>query len=226
MLNKVLVWVLMLTFVSGYANILSIFTVGMPTTHITGSLTNISYSLFELNFKKAGMLLLIVLLFLIGGIISGYIFSNRQFGKGKSYGVLLITVGIILIICEVICGYLLNIPFSRYIMVGIVAVVSGTQNGLNIMYNGMVIRTTHMTGYLSDIGKIIGSKISKKQIDKHKLEYLIMAVCIYFLGGMASMLISLPEMGHNYYEIAVMYILCGFFYLFFIYNKEDKRNCH
>lgn len=216
-LNRVIIWVLMLTFVSGYANILSIYTAGIPTTHITGSLTNISYSLFEMNFRRAGMLFLIILLFLIGGVISGYIFSNRQFGKGKSYGVLLIVVGIILIIGELTIGN----KFSRYIMVGIVATVSGTQNGLNITYNGMAIRTTHMTGYLSDIGKLIGLKIGGKPVDKYKLEYLIMAVLMYFIGGIVAMVVSLPEMGHNYYEIALMYILCGFFYLIFIYNKDS-----
>ena len=147
--NNTIFFILLLTFTAGYANILSIYTVGIPSTHMTGGLTNISYSLFEMDFKKAGILFSFLILFLSGGVISGYIFSNREFGKGKSYGVLLIIAGLLLAISETVIT-------NRYIVTGIVVILSGTQNGLNITYNEVTIRTTHMTGYLSDIGRLIG----------------------------------------------------------------------
>ncbi|WP_100065934.1 YoaK family protein [Miniphocaeibacter massiliensis] len=211
--NNTIVFILLLTFTAGYANILSIYTVGTPSTHMTGSLTNISYSLFELDMKRSLLLFSFILLFLLGGAISGYIFSNRQFGRGKSYGVLLIIVGIILAIVETTIA-------NRYIVTAIVVILSGTQNGLNITYNEITIRTTHMTGYLSDIGRLVGLKLGGKKIEEGKLAYLILAVFMYFLGGVVAIFLSLPNHGHNFYEISILYIVAGIFYLNFIYNKE------
>jgi len=213
--NRVIFWILLLTFTSGYANVLSIFRLGTPTTHMTGNLSNISFSIFELDFKKAAILFTIVLLFLLGGIISGYIFNNRSFGKGKSYGVFLIVIGILLGMAEYIIG-------EKYIITAIIALTSGTQNGLNIAYNEITIRTTHMTGYLSDIGRLIGIKLNGRKIETSKLLYLISAVVIYFLGGAAAVFISLPDHGHNFYEISFLYIIAGFLYLKLIYNKDGK----
>ncbi|MDL2311179.1 DUF1275 domain-containing protein [Peptostreptococcaceae bacterium OttesenSCG-928-C18] len=214
--NKTIIWILLLTFTSGYANILSIYTVGMPSTHMTGNLTNISYSLFGLDFKKAGILFAFILLFLLGGVISGYIFSNRQFGKGRAYGYLLIAVAIILALAELFID-------NRYIVTSIVVIVSGTQNGLNITYNDVTIRTTHMTGYLSDIGRVIGLKLDGKKVELSKLMYLISAVIIYFLGGVVAIFVSLPEQGHNFYEISILYIIAGILYLKFIYNNGKSK---
>ncbi len=211
--NNTIFFILLLTFTAGYANILSIYTVGIPSTHMTGGLTNISYSLFEMDFKKAGILFSFLILFLSGGVISGYIFSNREFGKGKSYGVLLIIAGLLLAISETVIT-------NRYIVTGIVVILSGTQNGLNITYNEVTIRTTHMTGYLSDIGRLIGLKINRKNIETSKLVYLLLAVILYFLGGVIAIFLSLPEHGHNFYEISLLYIVAGIFYLKFIYNKD------
>ena len=189
----------------------------MSSTHMTGSLTNISYSLFELDFQKAGILFAFILLFLLGGIISGYIFSNRQFGQGRAYGILLILVAVILIFAELFIE-------NRYIVTSIVVIVSGTQNGLNITYNEITIRTTHMTGYLSDIGRLVGLRLNGKSIEVSKLIYLILAVVVYFLGGVTAIFLSLPEYGHSFYEISLLYIVAGIVYLKFIYNKEGNVN--
>lgn len=211
-LNRTIIWILLLTFTAGYANILSIYTIGLPVTHATGSLTNISYAIFEMNFEKAIMLITFITLFLVGGIISGFVFSEKEFGKGKSYGIILLVMGMAIAIIEYFIG-------NRYVMVSLIAITSGVQNGLNITYNEVTIRTTHMTGYVSDIGRLIGLKLHGRKIENDKLLYLIFAVLMYFLGGVVAIVISLPEHGHNFYEISILYIVAGLLYLKSIYNK-------
>lgn len=210
--NRTIIWILLLTFTAGYANILSIYTIGLPVTHVTGSLTNISHAIFELNFNKAIMLTTFVTLFLIGGVISGFIFSSKEFAKGKSYGIILLVMGIAIATIE----YFIR---NRYVMVSLIAITSGVQNGLNITYNEVTIRTTHMTGYLSDIGRLLGLRLHGRKIENDKLLYLIFAVLMYFLGGVVAIIVSLPEHGHNFYEISILYIVAGLFYLNTIYNK-------
>ena len=180
-LNRTIIWILLLTFTAGYANILSIYTIGLPVTHTTGSLTNISYAIFELNFQKAIMLTIFITLFLLGGVISGYVFSSKEFGKGKSYGIILMIMGIAIAIIEYFIG-------NRYVMVSLIAITSGVQNGLNITYNEVTIRTTHMTGYISDIGRLVGLKLHGRKIENDKLFYLIFAVFMYFFGGIVAIL--------------------------------------
>lgn len=212
--NKIIIWILLLTLTAGYTNILSIHAIAIPSAHMTGNLSNLSYNVFHGNMIKAGFILLFLFLFFLGGIASGYFFVHRKIEEEISYGTLFIVIGIIIIALEMI----INVP---RIIAGITAFTLGVQNGLNIVYNNMPIRTTHMTGYITDAGKLIGNFIHGKNVDFKKLRYLLLAIAAYSVGGFFAIYISLWRIQHYFYEVGIIYILLGIYYIVLIHKKPN-----
>lgn len=61
----------------------------------------------------------------------------------------------------------------------------GLQNGMCTTFSGAVIRTTHVTGTLTDIGLILGQAIFHVRTRKHiwKLKVLVPLYGAFYLGG-------------------------------------------
>lgn len=66
-----------------------------------------------------------------------------------------------------------------------IALACGLQNGLCTTFSGAVIRTTHVTGILTDIGLVIGQAIFHPRTRKHlwKLKILISLYISFCIGG-------------------------------------------
>lgn len=67
----------------------------------------------------------------------------------------------------------------------LVCLACGLQNGMCTTFSGAVIRTTHVTGILTDIGLVIGQAIFHKRTRKHlwKLKILIPLYASFCCGG-------------------------------------------
>jgi uncharacterized membrane protein YoaK (UPF0700 family) len=64
-----------------------------------------------------------------------------------------------------------------------VAMACGIQNAMTSSYCGLVIRTTHVTGTVTDIGVMLGHWIRHRQIDGWKLGFLAVVVSAFGTGG-------------------------------------------
>ena len=67
----------------------------------------------------------------------------------------------------------------------LISFACGLQNGLCTTFSGAVIRTTHVTGILTDIGLVIGQAIFHPRTRKHlwKLKILISLYLSFCVGG-------------------------------------------
>ena len=63
-----------------------------------------------------------------------------------------------------------------------VAMACGLQNAMSSSYCGLMIRTTHVTGMMTDIGVMIGHWIRHRQIEGWKLRFLMMVVTAFGVG--------------------------------------------
>lgn len=59
----------------------------------------------------------------------------------------------------------------------------GVQNGLFISYKGVVVRTSHVSGSLTDAGVYLGHCLKGKKEDKWKVYFCIFTVLIFLLGS-------------------------------------------
>lgn len=199
-------WVLLLSFGSGYINIAAMMLFNQPVSHVTGTISQLSMAIFEREAFLVGRLLSVLLSFLSGGILAGYIFHQRRLEPKKRYGVILFLGGVIIF-------FLKNSDLLFYFL----AFLMGLQNSMFLSYRGHLIRSTHLTGYLSDVGFELGSSFAGTSTHPWKVGFYISSILLFLLGGILSL--------YFYYQgiqielLSGIYILLGGGY-FYLRRKE------
>mmetsp|Transcript_85752 Transcript_85752/g.136184 ORF Transcript_85752/g.136184 Transcript_85752/m.136184 type:complete len:274 (-) Transcript_85752:105-926(-) len=119
-------------------------------SHITGAVSKVSLHTVG-EHAHAGKMVLLVSFFLLGSMISGCIIKRSAVKMAyMGYGLAMTASALLLIIS------LLVFKTSQDAAVYILCVACGLQNGIMSSYTGSVIRTTHMTGIVTDVGLITG----------------------------------------------------------------------
>ena len=115
----------------------------------------------ELNAEYALPLLLEALLLLVFGILGGWLVDER--------GLL----------------FLVRVP----VMVMLLCFIMGLQNAVITKLSGAVIRTTHITGVVTDIGIELGRLLVRSaQFNQKHLSMLTRLVLAFFIGGVVGAL--------------------------------------
>ncbi|MGL5001118.1 MAG: YoaK family protein [Cetobacterium sp.] len=204
--NKLFLWISVLALLGGGMNAYAIIEFSLTASHITGSITRISTDIAYYNIPNLKIMLGLVGSFFVGAIISGItIGSGRDFEFTKRYGDTFIFIGIVLKIGQVYLN-------SKLIFVFILAFCLGLQNGLFIRYKGMVIRTTHMTGTVTDLGVVIGHCLRGNKENLWKLKYYSINIISFIIGAIiVSLGIKNLDRGILNY-ISASYVLTGIYY--------------
>ena len=61
----------------------------------------------------------------------------------------------------------------------------GLQNAMITTFSGAVVRTTHMTGIITDLGIMIGESLRGRQFDRRKALLFLFIFSGFLLGGVA-----------------------------------------
>jgi len=163
---------------AGYINAVSLSGLFSATvSHVTGNLTRIAVDVFLGKWLGTAILLTIVLCYMFGSFISGYMISGSRFSLGRAYGYVLLL--------EAACIMASFLLLRRENIIGemFAAIACGLQNAMCTTYSGAVVRTTHMTGITTDIGMIFGQWASGKKTDIWKLKVFIPLWTGYMLGA-------------------------------------------
>lgn len=211
-----LIWICVLSFIGGYVDVYGMLTVAFPLTHFTGSVAKLALEGFEIRIDKEVFQLAVALFFFIlGNIIAGLLIGERQFSFRKRYGIVYITIGILVFtMFQLFHG---DKSFAYLLSIGI-----GVQNGLFITYKGILVRTSHLTGAISDLGVYIGYLLRGKHFDTWKIFYYTLSLFSFFFGGITSKLMYDIYGKQSVYAVSVGYILIGVSYLFL--RKKLERN--
>lgn len=87
----------------------------------------------------------------------------------------------------------------------------GFQNGMSIRFKGSLIRSTHMTGNLTDLGSYIG-KVLKGE--KNKIENIFLSaleIGQYILGGVVALILLVFFKSYILLLYGILYISCGLY---------------
>jgi uncharacterized membrane protein YoaK (UPF0700 family) len=82
----------------------------------------------------------------------------------------------------------------------------GMQNALATRYRGLVLRTTHITGLLTDLGQLLGMRLRGHPIEPWKITTPLLLALAFTLGSMGGALLNLK------WHLPVT-LLCGYAYL-------------
>lgn len=196
----------LLTFIAGFLNGVFFIIAGTAVSHHTGTITRAALTLSQGAVAEAAAFLLLILSFYIGACISGMLFHKSDCTFSKRYGILLLVFSTVFFAIAV-----LRPPLQ--IVLIITCVILGIQNGMFIPYDGILIRTSHFSGYLTDAGLAMGKVIRGKRQELWRGVHYLSGIVCFAAGAAASAF--MPSIAF-FYIIAVFYFFTAVFYFAFI----------
>jgi len=169
-----------LTFLSATANAGFLIKLGTSVSHLTGDVTRVAVELTQGSHhvtQMANHLLLAMSGFLLGAMSAGFAIHHPSLEISRPYGRAVMAIGA--------CLLLAHFTLKDYPLVAI-ALASfgcGFQNALATHYRGMILRTTHITGLLTDLGTNLGMRIHGHVIAPWKMLVPLLLVGSFFLGS-------------------------------------------
>ncbi|OHD36615.1 MAG: hypothetical protein A2015_12575 [Spirochaetes bacterium GWF1_31_7] len=226
MISKIPKWILagsiLLAFCAGFINGVVLFGNDQyAVSHITGTLSLFAHSLSSLELNKLIQSLCIILFFFFGATLSGLIIQGRSLYFGRRYGVALLVESACLFVSILL--HVIKLPFLSVILISF---SSGLQNALVTTYSNSIIRTTHLTGLLTDLGAALGCFLSAKKINHVQVRLHSSIFFSFLLGAFFSGLLS------KYYGFlsilfpTIVIFLSGVLYTYISieYRKHPERH--
>ena len=146
-------------------------------SHMSGSVTVLGMELARANYSVAFHALAILTAFFAGCLISGMVISQSSLRLGRRYGVVLTFESIALFSAV----YFLRegTSLGNYLA----ALACGLQNAMVTTYSGSTMRTTHMTGMVTDLGIACGHFICGATVDWFRFRIYGFLFLGFFTGG-------------------------------------------
>ena len=147
-------------------------------SHMSGTVTVLSNELATGRFSLAIYAAGVVISFFVGSVLSAAILREISLKLGRRYGVVLVIESLLLFVA---CRMLIAGNFAGDC---VAAMACGLQNAMATHYSGAVIRTTHVTGLITDIGIAIGLRLRGIPIDVRRIRLHLVLLFGFFSGGM------------------------------------------
>lgn len=158
--------IMLLMLASGLSNAYCVMNFKTPITHHTGNATAIALSVDDK--EKMVFLIFIFALFFAGSLAGSYLTYEDNFKRGFIVMAILATLSY----------------FAGDMAVYVLTFIFGFQNSLLIKYDGVIVRSTHITGYLTDSASIIGRYLNTKDGSRlHISRFFLMSIGFFILGG-------------------------------------------
>ena len=147
-----------LAFVAGAANAGGFLAVGQYTSHMTGMVSALADHLVLGQFVLAGAALVAVLAFLLGAMTTAWLVNwGMRHELRSAYGLPLFVEAALLLVFGLF-GAAMSLWHTVFLPVTVVLLcyIMGLQNAVITKISRAFIRTTHVTGLLTDLGIELG----------------------------------------------------------------------
>lgn len=190
---------LVLAFVAGAINAGGFLAVQQYTSHVTGMVSNVADQLVLGHLDLVGDGIVAVLAFLAGAMVCALLINfARRKNLGSEYALPLLLEAV-LILCFGLLGAQLAhfetllVPFTVLLL----CFIMGLQNAIVTKLSNAVIRTTHMTGIVTDLGIELGKLLYwnrdpdialQVRADRDRLRVLGGLLACFLMGGITGAL--------------------------------------
>lgn len=143
-----------LAFVGGYVNSVGFVLIGSFTSHVTGNVGRMADDLAARQWDAAAAAMTMIVAFLVGAFVASMTIESGFFGStANAYGVALSSEAVLLVTFAILANLTSDAAARLKDMeAAILCVAMGLQNSLVTRLSGAVVRTTHLTGVVTDIG--------------------------------------------------------------------------
>ncbi len=173
--------------IAGYINVIVLGFFQIPVSHMSGAASRIGVTLISKQYHDLKIVMSIIVSFYLGAVISGVVIASPQLRPGRRYGIILIGEGFLLALATIFLnrGGHLGIPLA--------SMACGLQNSMASSYCGLVIRTTHVTGIVTDLGVITGRRLRGHGTELWKVVLLLSLLGGFISGGIIGAFILSKE---------------------------------
>lgn len=191
----------LLAFVAGGVNVIGFLSTEWFASHLSGAVTGASAALFASDRELAIGYATLIFSFVCGSACAAWLIAWSQARNMRSeYGIALLVEGCLLLGLGISAEHVVHMQFM-FVPVLIVALsfLMGMQNALISKLSHASVRTTHVTGMLTDLGIELG-RLGKRLMmprralqESHaanlpKLGLLALMAILFFAGGLAGSL--------------------------------------
>ncbi|KGT46462.1 YoaK family protein [Acinetobacter sp. HR7] len=163
---------------AGMINVLGLITVlHQSVSHMTGNVSMLAMALVNWEPQHIVYLVLVTTCYVIGSMYSGLILGNSHFQLGRRYGYPLSLVAFFILLCWILLPY-----FPRYGLLW-ACTAMGIQNAMVSHYKGTIIRTTHLSGVLTDLGLALGYRLRGLAVESRRTILHLLILIGFLIGG-------------------------------------------
>lgn len=162
---------------SGYLNAVCLLMLGRTSTHVTGLMTFASNALIDSNNRLFMEHCFQLFTFFAGAVTSSIMVGGRQkMQGGQEYTSVMAAIAA----CVGLAAFLSS---NAYLALICVTFAAGMKNAMTTFYSGAIIRCSHITGTLTDIGTE-AAQLLKGRID-HAWKFTVLCAftMFFFVGG-------------------------------------------
>lgn len=214
-------------FAAGMVNVASVIAFFAFTSNVTGHFAIFAEEIAKGHWHQAGVVASWLMLFFLGGFISNSIIIRA--GSERSF-----TSHALPLILEIFCLLAVGVYGQYYynetlteteIMIGLLLLAMGLQNGLTASISNSTVKTTHLTGLTTELSIALSMltlkrfRNNREMANKIKLLYAILIN--YVFGGILSGILFLHFNFKVFYAISIVLI----FVLIYDYfqNQSTKK---
>lgn len=207
----------MLAAIAGCVNAVGFLSVHQQALcHMSGMMTTLGLNVASLKSEAALQIFGIIAAFFLGSLASGFILRQSSLQIGRRYGVVLAIESALLFLA------------TQFLREGLrsgeflASMACGLQNAMASSYSGAVIRTTHVTGMVTDLGIACGQMLRGQKVDWHRFQLYGVLLVSFLLG---SLLGTLGFMRFGYDTLLFPATFAGATGLSYaIYKHMERRN--
>ena len=183
-------------------------------SHLSGTATLLGTELLNFPFHNIFHLIGILLSFLIGACLAGFLLHGSTLKLGRHYDTALFIEFVLLALSS---WLLISGSFYGHFLA---SAACGLQNALATTYSGAIIRTTHVTGIFTDLGLMLGSVFRGQALDRRRAKLFLFIILGFVLGGTAGALLYAQLMFEALYVPAAICLLMAAAYR--VYLKRQR----
>lgn len=202
---------------AGMINVLAILNVShQAISHMTGNVSYLVVDLLQQNWFNVLFLVGVIFFFMLGAFYSGFIIRDANLRFGRRYGAVISLEAIFLLM-----SWLFITHYPHYALLW-AATACGMQNALASTYKGTIIRTTHLSGVLTDLGLAIGYKVRGLYVNPKRIVLHVLIVIGFFTGGIIGGFAFhfSPDQSFLYPTVLTIILATTYWYFFFKHNTN------
>ena len=208
-----------LTLIAGSVNAIGLLGFEhQAVSHLTGTSTLLGVRLTEGNPDSVLHLALIIVSFVGGAAVSGFIVQDATLKLGRRYGVVLLLESGLL--------FAAMWTLNNGLIVGhlLASAACGLQNAMATTYSGASMRTTHVSGLFTDIGIALGHVLRGIPANTRRLQLQLVLIAGFILGGSLG---AVTYRRYNYIALSVpavlALLLALIYWVYWFWVKQAER---